>query len=149
MLRRATYWPSVLSALSLGTELSSTPSSAAPWPLALQGEENTSWVLKKNWIEHCLSIRLEFKSSACPRGKELIIHKHKYLTVGPWVESYTTFNECVKLADSSALHKLNTENSSDRPAVPLNISHSLCQLSWHKIGRKKRVRIEQERVKEV
>lgn len=68
--------------------------------------------------------------------------------MGPWVESYTTFNECVKLADSSALHKLHTENSSDRPAVPLNISHSLCQLSWHKKG-SKRARIEQERVEVV
>lgn len=26
---------------------------------------------------------------------EFIKHKHKYLRVGPWVESYTTFNECV------------------------------------------------------
>ncbi len=78
-----------------------------------------------------LSIDSSLKVLPAQEKKDLIIHKHKYLTVGPWVESYTTFNECVKLADSSALHKLHTENSSDRPAVPLNISHSLCQLSWH------------------
>lgn len=85
----------------------------------------------------------------CQPEWELIIHKHKYLTVGPWVESHTTFNECAELADTSALHKLHTENSSDRPAVPLNISHSLCQLSWHKNERQSAGETERESVQEV